>query len=280
MMLVGSIALLAALSLIFFLVRQTDYAARCLSLSAGMVMLSILQASSRLGLPTLMDAIRTCIFYAYVLAAAWSLCADGILQLLFGWFKKKWILHTVSLAALAAVVVFSSQAGLLREPPERQSLQTNDAILCLTNILHDNKDFTWTICSANDELRMGEDYGYHHEVHTFLKDVERKGRTHSVTIPTSKVYFFIEKIPIMYGRAYRGDEPEIAPKYAKEPLPAGSGISMYQGVNRLIEMSKLYEWAQEFAKYYPNDVKVYYESDNFVIVWSRIYTGHSILPLT
>ena len=170
----------------------------------------------------------------------------------------------VSLAALAAVVVFSSQAGLLREPPERQSLQTNDAILCLTNILHDNKDFTWTICSANDELRMGEDYGYHHEVHTFLKDVERKGRTHSVTIPTSKVYFFIEKIPIMYGRAYRGDEPEIAPKYAKEPLPAGSGISMYQGVNRLIEMSKLYEWAQEFAKYYPNDVKVYYESDNFV----------------
>ncbi len=264
MMLVGSIALLAVLSLIFFLVRQTDYAARCLSLSAGMVMLSILQASSRLGLPTLMDAIRTCIFYAYVLAAAWSLCADGILQLLFGWFKKKWILHTVSLAALAAVVVFSSQAGLLREPPERQSLQTNDAILCLTNILHDNKDFTWTICSANDELRMGEDYGYHHEVHTFLKDVERKGRTHSVTIPTSKVYFFIEKIPIMYGRAYRGDEPEIAPKYAKEPLPAGSGISMYQGVNRLIEMSKLYEWAQEFAKYYPNDVKVYYESDNFV----------------
>lgn len=264
MMLVGSIALLAALSLIFFLLRQTDYAARCLSLSAGMVMLSILQASSRLGLPTLMDAIRTCIFYAYVLAAAWSLCADSILQLLFGWFKKKWILHTVSLAALAAVVVCSSQAGLLREPPERQSLQTNDAILCLTNILHDNKDFTWTICSANDELRMGEDYGYHHEVHTFLKDVERKGRTHSVTIPTSKVYFFIEKIPIMYGRAYRGDEPEIAPIYAEEPLPAGAGISMYQGVNRLIEMSKLYEWAQEFAKYYPNDVKVYYESDNFV----------------
>ncbi len=264
MMLVGAIALLAVLSLVFFLVRQTDYAARCLSLSAGMVMLSILQASSRLGLPTLMDAIRTCIFYAYVLAAAWSLCVDSVLQLLFGWFKKKWMLHLASLAALAAVVVCSSQAGLLREPPVRQSLQTNDAILCLTNILHDNKDFTWTICSANDELRMGEDYGYHHEVHTFLKDVERKGRTHSVTIPTSKVYFFIEKIPIMYGRAYRGDEPKIASIYAEEPLPRGAGISMYQGVNRLIEMSKLYEWAQEFAKYYPNDVKIYYESDNFV----------------
>ncbi len=264
MLLVGSIAFLAVISLLFFATRQTDYAARCLSLSAGMVALSILQASSRLGLPTLMDAIRTCIFYAYVLAAVWSLCVDSVLQLLLGWFKKKWILHTVSLAALAAVVISCYQQGWFRTPPVRQALQTNEAILCLTNIIHDNKDFTWTICSANDELRMGEDYGYHHEVHTFLKDLERKGRTHSITIPTSKVYFFIEKIPIMYGRAYRGDEPKIDKLYADEPLPASSGIFMYQGVNRLIEMSKLYEWAQEFAKLYPTDVKVYYESDNFV----------------
>ncbi len=264
MLLVGSMVFLAIMSLIFFLVRQTDYGARCLSLSAGLVALSVLQASSRLGLPTLMDAIRTCIFYAYVLVAAWSLCVDSVLQLLFGWFKKKWILHTVSLAVLAVVVVYSDQEGLIRTPPVRESLQTNEAILCLTNILHDNKDFTWTICSANDELRMGEDYGYHHEVHTFLRDLERKGRTHSVTIPTSKVYFFIEKIPIMYGRAYRGDEPEISSEFADEPLPVSAGITMYQGVNRLIEMSKLYEWAQDFAELYPNDVKVYYESDNFV----------------
>ncbi len=263
-LLVGSLVFLAALSLIFFIVRQTDYAARCLSLSAGLVALSILQASSKLGLPTLMDATRTCIFYAYVLAAAWSLCADGVLQFIFGWFKRKWILHTFSLAALAAVVVSCYQEDLIRVPRDTPAMETNDAILCLTNIIHDNEDFTWTICSANDELRMGEDYGYHHEIHTFLKDLQRKGRTHSITIPTSKVYFFIEKIPIMYGRAYRGDEPEISEVFADEPLPRGSGISMYQGVNRLIEMSKLYEWAQEFAELYPNDVKVYYESDNFV----------------
>lgn len=262
--LVGSMVLLALLSLIFFLVRQTDYAARCLSLSAGMVALSILQASDKLGLPTLMDETRTCIFYVYVLVATWSLCVDGVLQLTFGWFKKKWILNTVSLVVLTAVAVYGDQAGLMRTPRDTPALQTNEAILCLTNILHDNKDFTWTICSANDELLMGEDYGYHHEVHTFLRDLERKGRTHSVTIPTSKVYFFIEKIPVMYGQAYRGGEPEISAVFADEPLPVGAGISMYQGINRLIEMSKLYEWAQDFAELYPNDVKIYYESDNFV----------------
>ena len=263
-MLVGSMALLAAMAFLFFLLRQTDYAARFLSVSAGLVVLSILQASSRLGLPTLMDAVRTCIFYTYVLVAAWSLCVDGILQLLLGWFKKKWILHAASLAVLAAAAVYSDQQGLIRTPPEQESLQTNDAIICLTNILHDNEDFTWTICSVNDEMRMSEDYGYHHEMHTFLKDLERKGRTHSISIPTEKVYFFIEKVPVIYGRAYRGDEPEISNEYAQEPLPAEMGISMYQGLNRLVEMSKLYEWAQKFAELYPNDVKVYYESDNFV----------------
>lgn len=265
MLLVCSIPVLALLSLLFFAVRQTDYAARCLSISAGLVMLAILQASSRLGLPTLMDAIRTCIFFAYVVVAAWSLCVDAVLQFIFGWFKRKWILHTFSLAALAVIAVYcSGQEEWIRTPPERQSLQTNDAILCLTNILRDNEDFSWTICSANDELRMGEDYGYHHEVHTFLKDLEKRQAYSNIVIPTKKVYFFIEKVPVVYARAYRGNEPTVSDEMAREPLPAGRGITMYQGVNRLIEMSKMYRWAKDFEKLYPNEMSVYYESDNFI----------------
>lgn len=265
MLLICCMPVLALLSLLFFAVRQTDYAARCLSLSIGLVMLAILQASSRLGLPTLMDAIRTCIFFAYVVVAAWSLCVDAVLQFIFGWFKRKWILHTFSLAVLALIAFYcSEQEEWIRTPPERQSLQTNDAILCLTNILRDNEDFTWTICSANDELRMGEDYGYHHEVHTFLKDLEKRQAYSNIVIPTKKVYFFIEKVPVIYARAYRGTEPKVSDEMAKEPLPAGRGITMYQGVNRLIEMSKMYRWAKDFEKLYPNEMSVYYESDNFV----------------
>ena len=39
----------------------------------------------------------------------------------------------------------------------------NEAILCTTNIMKDNEgeDFSWTIVSANDELRMVEIYGRH-----------------------------------------------------------------------------------------------------------------------
>ena len=259
-----SMALLALLAAIFFLLRRTDYAARFLSMSAGLVMLAILQGSSRMGLPTLMDAIRTCIFFSYVLAAVWGMCADGILELIFGWFKKKWMLHLASMAVLAALIVTTSRAGLLRPLPDRKALQTNDAILCLTNILHDNEDFTWTICSANDELRMGEDYGYHYEVHTFLKEMENKGSSGKIIIPTPRVYFFIEKVPVTFARAYEGGEPVVSVDAATMRLPLSVGISMYKGNNRWIEMSRLYYWAQKFMEIYPNEMTVYYESDNFV----------------
>ncbi len=259
-----SMALLALLAVIFFLLRRTDYAARFLSMSAGLVLLAVLQGSSRMGLPTLMDAIRTCIFFSYVLAAVWGMCADGILQLIFGWFQKKWMLHLASMAVLASLVITTTWAGLLRALPDRKALQTNDAILCLTNILHDNEDFTWTICSANDELRMGEDYGYHYEVHTFLKEMENKGSSGEIIIPTPRVYFFVEKVPVTFARAYEGGEPVVSEDAATMRLPLSVGISMYKGNNRWIEMSRLYYWAQKFMEIYPNEMTVYYESDNFV----------------
>lgn len=259
-----SMVVLAVLALFHFLLHQTDYAARCLSVSVGLLLLGVLLGSSRMGLPTLMDAIRTCIFFSYVLAAVWSLCADSILQLLLGWCKKKWLLQGVSFIMVAAVSIASWQAGLFRGLPDRKARQTNDAILCLTNIIAENEDFTWTICSANDELRMGEDYGYHYETHTFLKEMENKGAEAEIIIPTPKVYFFIEKVPVTFERAYEGGEPFVSEDVAAMRLPSGTGISIYSGNNRWIEMSRIYYWAQKFREIYPNEMTVYYESDNFV----------------
>ena len=39
---------------------------------------------------------------------------------------------------------------------------------------------------------------------------------------------------------------------------------MYQGEGRWILMSRMYYWAQAFKERYPNDMKVYYESEDFV----------------
>lgn len=259
-----SILLLVILSVIFFFLKQTDYAARFLSTAAFMGMMSVMFGASRMGLPVLMDAIRTCIFYAYTIVIVWSFCVDGVLQLLLGKNGKKRMLNMTALLVLATACVGTVQSGLLKKPRIISAFQTNEAVTCLTNILHDNKVKNWTICSANDELRMVQDYGYHYEISTFLGLMEYTGGYSTITMDTHTVYFFIEKKPIDYAVAYENSGQYISEEGAAHALPAARGISMYQGENRWIEMSRMYYWAQKFKEMYPNEMEVYYETDNFV----------------
>ena len=43
-----------------------------------------------------------------------------------------------------------------------------------------------------------------------------------------------------------------------------TGMNAYRGKNRSVTMSRMYYWAQEFQKLYPNEFKVYFEDENFV----------------
>lgn len=262
----ASIICLALMSVLYFALRQTDYAARMLSAAAGMGCMTLLFISSYVSvLPELMDVTRASIYYAYTIIVVWCLCVDGALQLALGWFQKKWFLHLASFALVIALTAGIFESGLVKDIQfTGNAFQTNEAVTCLTNIIRENDDWTWTICSANDELRMGEDHGYHYEVHTFLKEMEHTGGGSSITIPTQRVYFFIEKVPIDYAVAYEGSGQEVSEKGAANQLPPGRGISMYQGKNRWIEMSRMYYWARKFQQMYPNEMKVYYETDNFI----------------
>ena len=73
-----------------------------------------------------------------------------------------------------------------------------------------------------------------------------------------------EKIPLDYTVAYEGSGQLISEEGAKKPLPTAGDISVYEGENRWIVMSRMYYWAQAFKERYPNDMKVYYESEDFV----------------
>ena len=145
-------------------------------------------------------------------------------------------------------------------------LEMNEAILCTTNILRDNQGAKdkWTIVSANDELRMIEKYGRHTETITFLEDMEYWNKTKEVTIPTDRVYFYIEKKPLNYANGYGGKIPEVSEEEAAKPLPNNSGINAYNGPDRTVTMSRMYYWAQAFQQLYPNELKVYYENERFV----------------
>jgi hypothetical protein len=260
----GSIALLALLGGVFYLLRQLDYAARLMATAVFMLLMSIMQSASLIGIPALMDASRTSIFYAYMLPVVWGLCLDAVVYLLLGWTHRKWMLHQASLLCVIFIAAIFVWKGKIKEPRHMDGLETNAAVTCLTNIIRDNKDGTWTICSANDELRMGEDHGYHYELIEFLSRMNHIGGDGFVQIPTHEVYFFIEKVPIDYTQKYSGSGQRVSEEGAKELLPGSNGIFMYMGESRWNVMSHMYYWAQAFRKMYPNEMKIYYETDDFV----------------
>ena len=258
----GSILALMVLGILMLVLRENDFAGSILSASVYLLSMCSLQCASLLHLPALMDANRCGIFLCYSVCFAWALGVDAILYLAVRWWKNQWISNAASILALAMAVTGVLSQDLIREPIKVGALEDNGAMTCLTNILRENKDFTWTICSANDELRMTEFYGYHYEIITLLREMKNLENNTEIIIPTQNVYFFIEKIPVdMDG--VTGHE-EVTKEGAEEPVPWSSGILPYTQESRWITMSHIYYWAQKFKELYPNEMEVYYESDSFV----------------
>ncbi len=260
----GCCVLLVVLSLVFFLWKKPDYGAQMVSVSLYVGLLSLLIISSRLGIPQLMDPTRTSIYYAYALPVLWGFTGDAILVILLSWTRRRWILNLASFAAVGMIAGVTVREGLVREPRVITALETNGAITCLTNIIRENDNWTWTICSANDELRMLEDYGYHYEPIDLLRKMEGIGRYADLTIPTKYIYFYIEKIPLDYYGTYENSGQPVSKEGAERALPMGSGLPLYYTENRWIIMSRMYYWAEEFQKIHPNEMQVYYESENFI----------------
>lgn len=251
---------------LFCFLGQQDYGARMVTIGCSLWLNGILTASRAIGLPELMDAGRACLYFALVLIVGMFLLADALLYGLTFWTRREVIRNIVVLSSLALIVGGAFTSGMMNSISSTSAYEMNEAVVCLTNIIHENQDLTWTILSANDELRMADDHGYHHELTDFLRAMEHQQDSASVTIPSKYVYIFIEKIPQDYGGSsdYEGRGQSISEEGAARALPMGGGLSPYQQENRWIIMSRMYYWAQAFQKMYPNELKVYYETDNFV----------------
>ena len=260
----GVFAAVIALGFLFFIIGPREHGAMLMSFGFCMVILTILLCAGTFGLPPLMDGARCSIYYAYLLSGVPVLLLDGIVCLFFRAKKVRLWRNLVSFAVSAAVLTGFFQSGLLKTPGYDSGYVTNGARTCLTNIIKENEDETWTIVSANDETQMGLDHGWHYETITFLRKQEKLQADTSIIIPTRKVYFFIEKIPLDYSVSYAKSGQSISQKGASQGLPNSGGIGLYQGEGRWILMSRMYYWAQAFMERYPNDMKVYYESENFI----------------
>ena len=262
-----SMLVMPVIALLLFFLRSFDEVFSLASIHVYVLLLMVMLTASDLGLPTIMQQSRISIYLNYSLPILWAVTADRMLYAIFGVWRWKWLHHLMNTASFAASVVACMlivQLGWLKPEILLDAFQTNEAITCLTNIIHEEKDFSWTIVSAYDELRMGEDHGYHEELITFLEDMEYSGGISMVTLPSKTLYFFIEKKPIDYLEPYENSGQLISKEGADRPLPTSGDFSVYKGENRWILMSRFYEWAQVFQKQHPYDMTVYYENENFV----------------
>ena len=255
---------LLSLGLVFCAFRKTEYGAALMSVGFCMLILTVLLCAGPFGLPTLMDAARCSIYYAYLLPVAGVVLADGILCFMTIPQIFRNSKNVLSLGISVIILIVLLQKDLVKNPEFSSGYVTNGAITCLTNIIRDNEDETWTIVSANDETQMGLDHGWHYETITFLRQLEKIDENTKILIPTKNIYFFIEKIPLDYSVSYAGSGQSISKKGASQILPNVGGIRMYQGEKRWIVMSRMYYWVQAFMKKYPNEMKVYYEDDQFI----------------
>lgn len=255
---------LLLLGIIFLLAKKRDYGAMLLSVAFFMLLMFVLFGAEELSIPNLMNKNRSSIYLCYMMPVAFGFLSDGILWGITGWMHKKILINGASLLVSGGLIGMLVWSGQIKQPEILTGFETNGAITCLTNILRDNEDWTFTICSANDELRMVEDYGYHYETITFLKDMEGEGVKDMLTLPTERVYFFIEKKPLDYDKPYEDSGQMISEEGAANALPSGSGLSIYQARNRWIVMSRMYYWAEAFRNLYENEMRVYYETDDFI----------------
>lgn len=255
---------LLILGLVFCAFRKTEYGAALISVGFCMLILTVLLCAGPFGLPTLMDAARCSVYYAYLLPMAGVVLADGILCFMTMPRIFRNSKNVLSLGISVVLLIVLLQKDLVKNPEFSSEYVTNGAITCLTNIIRENEDETWTIVSTNDETQMALDHGWHYETITFLRQLEKIDENTKILIPTKNIYFFVEKIPLDYRVSYAGSGQSISKKGAGQALPNAGGIVVYQGENRWIVMSRMYYWVQAFMKKYPNEMKVYYEDDQFI----------------
>jgi hypothetical protein len=256
------LAIMGVAGLVMSVLKQREYGGMLIAVVIFNLLMYVVLASTWFGIPALMEPARACIYVAYGLAVTVGLCADvlcAVVKMALGW---ELIPNLMSLAMLVGVVALGAKCGLFRtEPRSGFRFETNGAITCLTNILHDYEDETWTIVSANDELRMIDGRGYHYEPITFLQEMQSGNE---IRIDTTDVFVYIEKIPLDYSVGYWGSGQTVSEEGASRELPVGTGLTAYKGENRWIVMSKMMKWAESFSRLYPYDMQVYYEDDEFI----------------
>ena len=252
---------------VMWLFREWEYSRFLVFVLVYTGLLLLLLLGGSIGLPTLVDENRASIFCAYTLLACVGLAADGILVFLNHIIRVPRFWRAFSFVMAAALLFVTVEQGRVKEKiVNASSLQRDGAALCVYDIMENYPEKKWTIVSCNEERQMVLSSGWHYEVIDFLDSMEHYRPGDEMYIPTQYVFFFIEKEVLNYSAGYEFTDvdPTVSEEWASYTLPVKSGLSQYAGIRRIITNSRMYYWAQEYQKRFPNEMKVFYEDEEFI----------------
>lgn len=230
-------------------------------------LLLLIAISGYLGLPVIIDENRISIFFSYTVLLCLGLAADGVCVIGNHILKKKRVWQICSCLMVLAFGCYTVLGGRIREKiVNASSLQKDGAALCVYDIMENYPEKKWTIVSCNEERNMISPVAWHYEVIDFLESMEDYDENDEMYIPTQFVFFFIEKDVLNYalGSKFTDVDGTVSEEWATYDLPAKNGLSQYSSYERIIVNSRMYYWAKEYQKRFPNEMKVYYEDDEFV----------------
>ena len=249
------------------------------------VLLMIVYAAPFLGLPELIAGSRLCsteqLFILAVVVIPVDLAA-GAIALTPG----RRVLPLALAAGVAVIYVGTRQLGIFHGYLYYELTRYNAAVMVTQDITDKFPENSYTIVSTTDELYQVIEQGRHEELLTFLNRVNGSG----YTLPTEYIFVYVEKRPIQYAQSHFFIGPdwlaeekytsyyttyfsegnsinasEISREQAEKEMMTFSKLSQtYSNLDsRTILESKAYEWCRKFEASYPQEMKVYYEDENF-----------------
>ncbi len=147
-----------------------------------------------------------------------------------------------------------------------------DAILT-KYLINEKESQKWTIITTTNTLSLVIRDGYHYEIIDLLSNLEEE---EEIYIPTPEVYVVVEKNITNESVVFFDQEeknPEIltiSPEYALDDrvdifdYTEGPRNEIYQYYREIV-MSKLYYWAEELMRTYPQNVSVFDETEDHIV---------------
>lgn len=244
-----------------FFPRLRRWGMNYLAIACFVLLMIILGISAAVGLPVLLEPSRASVFLGPVLIQLLGVPLDILFVLLQPEQRPvlRRIMACFSTAVCAAMCYWIVQSGVLHNYFDVNLAYYNDPDYVIRQIQNQFPAFSYTIVSPTDEYYTSVEFGYHTELSEIVSITE--GTTPEYIIPTQYVFFFIEKYTLQdyfHGRDWVSED------YAAATFNYQASTQDYYFQRNTME-SKAFYWAQAYAQLYPNNMKVYFESDIYIV---------------